>query len=244
MLNSIDKAKLDKYNEHITNLEKLFKSVNIKGTYEQFRLAPCFMLFNFIDLLRAVAVLDNNHMVTSGSIIIRSMFEIILDFLYCETNRKKLYERFGKYQYVNKVNLYNILPDYLKVDVNKEQYENITLKEYESFKKEYNIIDKRKLNNWCGLSIKERVDLVSKINPEIIDLYLNIYKITCDYTHPSATTICEYSKLVNQGINMSYERKYNLDKYLLIRQVNSMVEIFYNKFNNNYANKKLAEVEF
>ena len=112
MLNSIDKAKLDKYNEHITNLEKLFKSVNIKGTYEQFRLAPCFMLFNFIDLLRAVAVLDNNHMVTSGSIIIRSMFEIILDFLYCETNRKKLYERFGKYQYVNKVNLYNILPDY------------------------------------------------------------------------------------------------------------------------------------
>ena len=95
MFTNIDKVKLDKYNEHITNLEKLFKSVNIKGTYEQFRFAPCFMLFNFIDLLRAVAVLDNNHMVTSGSIIIRSMFEIILDFLYCETNRKKLYERLG-----------------------------------------------------------------------------------------------------------------------------------------------------
>ena len=43
---------------------------------------------------------------------------------------------------------------------------------------------------------------------------------------------------------MSCEWKYNLDKYLLIRQVNSMVEIFYNKFNNNYANKKLAEIEF
>ena len=85
------------------------------------------MLFNFIDLLRAVAVLDNSHMVTSGSIIIRSMFEIILDFLYCETNRKKLYERFGKYQYVNKVNLYNILPDYLKVDVNKDSRGNETI---------------------------------------------------------------------------------------------------------------------
>ena len=104
------------------------------------------MLFNFVDLLRAVAVLDNCHMTTAGSIITRSMFEILLDFLYCETDRRKLYERFVKYQCVKRVNLCNILPDYLKDYVDKDQYGNITLKEYESFKLMYNIIDKRKLN--------------------------------------------------------------------------------------------------
>lgn len=239
-----DKAKLDKYNEHIANLENLFKSVNPNGTYKQFRLAPCFMLFNFIDFLRGVTVLDNNHMLTSGSIIIRSMFEVLLDFLYCETDRKKLYERFGMYQHVNRVILYNELPEHLKAQINKEQYENITLKEYEKFKEKYNVADCRELNNWSGLSIKQRINFVSKIVPEINDLYLNIYKITCDYTHTSATTVCEYAELINQKINMSYEQKYNQDKYLLIRQVNSMVEIFYNKFNDNYANKELSEIDF
>ena len=33
-----DKIKLDKYNEHITNLENSFKSVNIKGQYENITL--------------------------------------------------------------------------------------------------------------------------------------------------------------------------------------------------------------
>ena len=143
---NIDEINLNIYNKHITNLESKFKSVNIKGIYEQFRLVSCFMLFNFVDLLRAVAVLDNCHMITAGSIITSSMFEILLDFLYCETDRRKLYERFVKYQCVKWVNLCNILPDYLKDYVNKDQYENITLKEYESFKLMYNIIDKRKLN--------------------------------------------------------------------------------------------------
>ena len=239
-----DEIKLKKYNEHITNLEKLFKSVNIKGEYEQFRLAPCLMLFNFIDLLRSVAVLDNSHMMTSGSIIIRSMFEILLDFLYCETNRKKLYERFGIYQDVNRVILYKSLPDDLKKEVNKEQYETITLKNYDLFKEKYNIKNDNELNKWSGLPVRRRVDRVSKTIPEINNLYLNIYKITCNYTHPNAGTICEYAELINQGINMNYERKYNKDRYLLIKQVNSMVEIFYKIFSDTYANKSLMQIEF
>ena len=91
---------------------------------------------------------------------------------------------------------------------------------------------------------KKRVNLVSKIVPEINNLFLNIYKIDCDYTHPSAETICEYAELANQEINMSYQRKYNKDKFLLIKQVNSMVEIFYNKFSDSYANKSLEKIEF
>ncbi len=50
-----------------------------------------FLLFSFIDLLRGVAILDNNHMVVAGNIIVRSMFELLIDFLYCETDRKKIY---------------------------------------------------------------------------------------------------------------------------------------------------------
>ena len=102
-----DRIKLNKYNEHITSLEDLLKSVTIKGNYEQFRLAPCFLLFSFIDLLRGVAILDNNHMVVAGNIIVRSMFELLIDFLYCETDRKNLYLRFGEYQDINRVLLYN-----------------------------------------------------------------------------------------------------------------------------------------
>ena len=237
-----DEIKLKKYKEPITSLENLFKSVNIKGEYEQFRLAPCFMLFSFIDLLRSVAVLDNNHMMTSGSIIIRSMFEILLDFLYCETDRKNLYERFGNYPDVNKVILYNALPDDFKENVNMEN--NITLKNYNLFKEKYHIRNDWELDKWSGLSVRKRVNIVSKTIPEINSLFLNIYKLTCEYSHPSAETICEYAELINQEIHMNYEKKYNKDRFLLIRQVNSMAEIFYNKFSNTYANKSLMQLEF
>jgi len=238
-----DKVKNNRYNEHITNLENLFISVNIKGTYEDFRFAPCFMLFSFIDLLRSVAILDNSHMITAGNIIIRSMFEILVDFLYCETD-KKLYERFGKYQSVNRVNLYNELSEDLKNKVNKEKYENNILKEFDAFKEKYNITKKNELYNWSGLSVKEMVNIISKDVPEIKGLFLNIYKTNCEYTHPSSTSICEYAKLLDKKVKVSYEQKYNKDKYLLIRQINSMVEIFYNKFNDNYANKKLTGIDF
>lgn len=159
-----DRIKLNKYNEHITSLEDLLKSVTIKGNYEQFRLAPCFLLFSFIDLLRGVAILDNNHMVVAGNIIVRSMFELLIDFLYCETDRK--------------------------------------------------------------------------------NLYLNIYKINCVYTHTDAGTICEYAEHINEGIDLNYQRKYNKDKFLLIKEINSMVEIFYNRFKDTYANNSLEEITF
>lgn len=241
-----DRIKLNKYNEHITSLEDLLKSVTIKGNYEQFRLAPCFLLFSFIDLLRGVAILDNNHMVVAGNIIVRSMFELLIDFLYCETDRKNLYLRFGEYQDINRVLLYNSVSSDIQEKVDKDKYENVTLKNYNLFLEKYNINpkDKRKLSNWCGLSIKERVDNVSETVPEIYNLYLNIYKINCVYTHTDAGTICEYAEHINEGIDLNYQRKYNKDKFLLIKEINSIVEIFYNRFKDTYANNSLEEITF
>ena len=134
-----------------------------------------FLLFSFIDLLRGVAILDNNHMVVAGNIIVRSMFELLIDFLYCETDRKNLYLRFGEYQDINRVLLYNSVSSDIQEKVDKDKYENVTLKNYNLFLEKYNINpkDKRKLSNWCGLSIKERVDNVSETVPEIYNLYLN-----------------------------------------------------------------------
>lgn len=241
-----NRIKLNKYNEHITNLEKMLKSVTIKGNYEQFRLTPCFLLFSFIDLLRGVAVLDNNHMVVAGNIIVRSMFELLIDFLYCETDRKNLYLRLVEYQDINRVLLYNSVSSDIQEKVDKDKFENITLKKYNMFIEKYNINpkDKRKLSSWCALSIKERVDKVSEMVPEIYDLYLNIYKINCNYTHTDSGTICEYAELINGGINLNYQRKYNKDKFLLIKEINSMVEIFYNRFEDTYANNSLEEITF
>lgn len=75
-------------------MENLLKSVNLTEDYESFHLAPCLMLFNFVDLLRGVVLLDNSHIAVAGEIIIRSMFEILIDFLYCETDKGNLYIRF------------------------------------------------------------------------------------------------------------------------------------------------------
>ena len=237
---------MNKYNEHITNLENLLKSVTIKGKYEQFRLAPCFLLFSFIDLLRGVTVLDNKHMVVAVNIIVRSMFELLIDFLYCETDRKNLYLRFGEYKDVNCVLLYNDISNDIQEKVDKDKYENVTLKNYNLFLKKYNISlkDRRKLSNWCGLSIKERVDKVSEIVPEIYNLYLNIYKINCNYMHTDSGTISEYAEIINGGINLDYQQNYNKDKFLLIQEINSMAEIFYNRFEYTYANNSLEEINF
>lgn len=243
-MNDVDTQKLNKYNEHISSLEVLLKSVQIKGNYEQFRLAPCFMLFNFIDLLRGVAILDINHMFVSGNIIIRSMFEVLVDFLYCETDRKKLYLRFGEYQDVERVLLYKSSPKEIQKRVNQEDYQNITLSKYNDFLKKYNIKNEKILNNWSGLYLSIRVKEVAKFVPEISDLYLNIYKINCIYVHTYSNTICKYANLTNNGINLNYEAKYNEDKFELIKKVNSLVDIFYNKFNINYANKSLKDILF
>ena len=118
----IDSVKLNRYNYHISRLEKTFKSVIIKGEYEQYRIAPCFMLFTFIDLLRSIAILDNNHMTSAGNIVVRTMFEILLDFLYCETDRKNLYLRFGEYKYVS-INLkYESFTKEMQDKINQENY--------------------------------------------------------------------------------------------------------------------------
>ena len=146
-----DRIKLNKYNEHITNLENLLKSVTIKGKYEQFRLAPCFLLFSFIDLLRGVAVLDNKHMVVAGNIIVRSMFELLIDFLYCETDRKNLYLRFGEYKDVNCVLLYNDISNDIQEKVDKDKYENVTLKNYNLFLKNIIFVQKIEENYQIGV---------------------------------------------------------------------------------------------
>lgn len=242
--NLIDNKKLEKYNEHITRLENLFKSVIITGNYEEYRLAPCLMLFNFINLLRGVTVLDSNHMISSGNIIIRSMFEILLDFLYCETN-KKLYLRFGEYQDVSRVLLYKSVPQDVKNQVDKEKYNSITFPNFENFKVKYNIKDdKKELSNWCGKSIFQRVKIVSKRFPEILDLYYNIYKLNCDYTHNYAGTITQYVNYNNKTLNANYSNKYNKNKFHLIKQVNSLADIFYNEFEKQYANVALSNLEF
>ena len=239
-----DIAKLNKYKEHIRNLEKLFESVEMRGEFEQYRLAPCFMLFNFIDLLRSVAILDNNHMIVAGSIVIRSMFEILIDFLYCETNRNELYLRFGEYENVNRVKLYSLCPDKIKSGVDSEVYNRCTFPKYEEFKKKYNINTDKQLYSWSGVSLSTKVKIVSKTIPEVSFLYLDIYKVNCRYAHTFSTTICEYSTILDGKLHMDYEKQYNKDKYILIREINSLVDIFYNTFKSNYANRNLADMIF
>ena len=172
------------------------------------------------------------------------MFEILLDFLYCETDRK-LYLRFGEYQDVNRVLLYKSVPQNIKDKVDKEDYNNITVPNFERFKIKYNIKnEKKELSNWCGKSIFQRVKIVSKKIPEILDLYYNIYKLNCDYTHNYAGTITQYVNYNNKSLNANYSNKHNKDKFCLIRQINSLTDIFYNEFKKQYANVSLANLEF
>lgn len=188
----ITSAKSIKTSQSLQSFGYKSKSVIITGNYEEYRLAPCLMLFNFIDLLRGVTILDSNHMISSGNIIIRSMFEILLDFLYCETNRK-LYLRFGKYQDVSRVLLYKSVPQDIKNQVDKEKYNSITFPNFDNSKVKYNIKDdKKELSNWCGKSIFQRVKIVSKRIAKILNLYYNIYKLNYDYTHNYAGTITQY----------------------------------------------------
>ena len=70
--------------------------------------------------------------------------------------------------------------------------------------------------------------------PEIYNLYLNIYKINCDYTYTDAGTICEYAEHINEGIDLNYQRKYNKDKFLLIKEINDRQAIKIDKLNRKY----------
>lgn len=242
-----DSAKLNKYNSHITKLENAFKSVIIKGTYEQYRIAPCFMLFTFIDLLRSIAILDNNHMISAGNIVLRTMFEILLDFLYCETDRKNLYLRFGEYKDVNIVLKYESLTKEMQSQINQEAYNKNILPNYKNFLKKYTIDDKKNrktLFTWSGNSIKNRVDIVAKKIPEITNIYYNIYLQNCDYVHNYAETITQYGTYENNSIDVDYQKKYKQDNFVLMRQTNSLAELFYDEFSKVYSNKKLSDICF
>lgn len=243
---NIDTIKLNKYNEHIKKLENLLKSVEISGKYEKYKLVPNFMLFNFIDLLRGVGILDYNHMVVSCRIIIRTMFELLVDFLYCETKRKDLYERFISFQYVNRVLLYNSIGDDLQSQIDMDTFKKITLPKYNQFLQKYDIScdNTKELLNWSGKSLIKRVNIVSQKIPEILKLYFNIYKVNCDYTHTYVDTISKYAIFDNGNINLNYNQLYEDDKYGVIHQINSLVSLFYDSFNNVYSNKKLEDVKF
>lgn len=242
-----DSAKLDKYNSHITKLENAFKSVIIKGTYEQYRIAPCFMLFTFIDLLRSIAILDNNHMISAGNIVLRTMFEILLDFLYCETDRKNLYLRFGEYKNVNIVLKYKSLTKEMQSQINQEAYTQNIIPNYNDFLKKYNIDvkkNKKALFSWSGNSIKNKVDIVAKKIPEINVLYYNIYSLNCEYVHNYSETITQYGTYENNSIAVDYQKKYKQDNFVLMRQTNSLADLFYDEFNKVYSNKKLSDICF
>lgn len=241
--NLIDEEKLERYNKHINRLENLIKSVKIKGQYEEYRIIPCLMLVNFIDLLRSVTILDIKHMSVSGNIIIRSMFEVLLDFLYCETDRK-LYLRYADYQFAKRKILYDKLPQYIKDDVDKENFENVVTPNYEKFKKQYNIKNQNQLFNWCDKTIYQRVKIVSKRNPDIFDLFYKIYEPNCLDTHNYVGTIKQYVRYKNGDLLLNYDNIYNEDKFWLMKQINSLVDIFYDDFEKQYANKSLADLKF
>lgn len=242
-MNGISESlKENRFNEHITKLEKLIPTVQIKGTYQQFCYIPCFMLVNFIDLLKSVALLDKNHMAVAGKIIVRTMFENLVDFLYCETNRKELYRRFGDYQYVNKVLLFESSPKEVQSIFNNEEYKNVTLPEYSNFKQKYNIKSKNELHNWSGLSIYKRVKIVSKEIPAIYNSYLMIYKVNCNYAHMSVQTLWSYATINSQEVKVDYEKEYKENHFTLIQEINTLVDIFYETFKKNYSSKRLEEI--
>lgn len=86
-----------------------------------------------------------------------------------------------------------------------------------------------------GVTVLDSNHMVSKRFPEILDLYYNIYKLNCNYTYNYAGTITQYA---------NYSNKYNKDKFYLIKQVNSLADIFYNEFEKQYANVTLSNLEF
>ena len=92
---------------------------------------------------------------------------------------------------------------------------------------------------------EDRIKL-NKYNEHITSLedLLKSVTIKGNYEQLDAGTICEYAEHINEGIDLNYQRKYNKDKFLLIKEINSMVEIFYNRFKDTYANNILEEITF
>ena len=53
-----------------------------------------------------------------------------------------------------------------------------------------------------------------------------------------------YVETLPKDIVQNITSYYNKDKFLLIKEINSMVEIFYNRFKDTYANNSLEEITF
>jgi len=218
------------------------KLVGIEPQFEKqidtYKLMPFLMKIKFVILLKSILLLEINEMRQASSIIVRSLYEILIDFLYCETDPKNLYSRFKEYASVSRVKMTELLNDDEKEGINMEDYTQITIPEYEKFKIKYNIIKDNQLYNWSGKKIGEKIMILKKEYNDIENLHKKIYKFNCTNSHLDSNQLIKSTfKIKNNYWELNYSdttfKNGPLSVIVGISEVaNIFLEIFEKKYNN------------
>lgn len=149
------------------------------------------LLAKYTKSVKAIYVLDSYGFYEDAKIILRSIFELFIIILYCETDTT-LYYRYKNFQYIILNKYFEGLNEEEKNKVFPKAIENIKNKVFQ-FSNDYYEGNFKKVDksNWNGIPFKETVNRTSKNynDNEILIYYDVIYKLNCENTHSDYNSI-------------------------------------------------------
>lgn len=242
MINDLNKKQnlkstvVKQINYYIDELIKINMNIEPKVEIETYKIVPYLMKTKFVILLKSIALLEFNEMRQSTGIIVRSLFEILVDFLYCETNKEELYTRFKSFSNVTKVKYYNLIEGKRVDGINQKDFNNKTLPAYNAFKSKYNITNDNQLKWWCGITLNKRIEIIKLKFPEIEEMYKLVYKLRCDDIHLDSNQLISHNFKVDNNmwiINYNDKSFWNLP-YEIVQEINSVAGLFLYVFKKEY----------
>ena len=214
-------------------------------------------LSKYVKTVKAIRILDLLGYFEECDILIRSLYEIVVEIAYLELDINKNYERLELYSYHENKKFIEQLSKEFKADINTIlDYEKINLMADEYKNKKYD----GSRNYWNGMSIRDTAKIVDKEWHDGKDfvslekLYFVIYKIDCLFSHNSVKILeTNYINMIEKGLeykispfpnenyihscNAVYLISYNLVNKCLPEIFSVKTDIFYD-FDSFIANKK------
>lgn len=206
------------------------------------QLTLLFLSYKAFKTFKSILLLIQRNEIEDSLILMRSLFEVLIDVEYISTNPEELGKLFVEYEKVAKYKHMKCISEYKQALLKSS--EDLMKAEigYNSVKNNYNN-DK----SWSGLNLKAKAERVNKTknygsSEDLLQEYDYIYRTLSYFSHPSPrSTFLYYSHYDKEsGIDREFWLNFILDKSLwylikIIRELDNLL--------NGKIKQRLGEFE-
>lgn len=227
---------LDELNQVFKNLDKCLHCTENTDRIMKIhtaKLVKYALLAKYRRLVLAIAKLDLEGLYDEAKILIRSLYEMMITFLYCNMN-KIYYERYEDYGKVSAYKTIKFILDKSLLNLSKEMVETSS-KQCTEYISKYG----KKTNSWNGITLAETMEEVALFykDDDIKQLYLNAYKLNCEDVHTNYNSLIKNFLIIDSDgikIKCTQEIDENYNKIInIVERITSKLQMVDFKWNND-----------